>query len=364
MNTMAKEHLNQALELDASLDDAHILLGHLALAEEEQDQAIEHFERVAGKFPETALTLATLHEQSGNTAETRQWASQAAQEFDKRATSAAQGSEAQTQAIIQWALATSLNKEYAEALARLQRAYQESTNAKLGSAIGSIFAQWSLDTLSGGSSAADDKAPAVGLRRLQHAMQWAPMDHTVLSLIAGLAGLDKNASWQLENSTLETLLAQGEAPWLLHWIIGLQAWKQDDSIQGEDPDNNHLALAMRLNPGSAPILPRVIQFAYTRDQLASQEAFRLLTVVEHEGQSANSKAIFAEIRGMLFAGEEEWQEAIDYFQQALAANERPDLHHVIAKAYEQVGDKRQATLHRRKAEELSDTKDAPSWREW
>ncbi len=348
--SLAKRELERALEVDPSLSEAHALLGELYAQEGEVAKAIESLERGAS-IPEAAFSLARLHDRADNELERARWARQAAEAFAVREMAAEAGSEGQRHALVLHARALAVGKRYEEALSKLQPLYGEGQDARVNAAIASVCARWSRALLE--AEELQDAGEAMirlvkSVRLLRQAVDLAPAEPTTVAVLAEITGL-VDVPWQLSEDDLRTMLSEGKAPWLLHWIAGIRAWKADLGRE----EKVHLAIALDQNPMTTMLAAWAVRQACEQDHLDVEEGCRLLAGLQSMDQKPAARFAIAEVRGSLLVRKELWSQAIVAYEAALAINEeRVDLHWALVHAHEQNGNREAAARHREMAEQL------------
>ena len=161
----------------------------------------------------------------------------------------------------------------------------------------------------------------------------------------------REASWELKAKPLDELLAHGQTPWLLHWLAGVRAWKE----QLNRGKKAHLAIALELDSMTTAVLAHTVYQMCIHGDLTLEDGFRILSVAAALDKT-DSASIIDEVRGALLSRERSWIAAIVAYKAALATSgqdRRPDLHRALAQAYKKAGQESEASIHRRRAEELS-----------
>jgi predicted Zn-dependent protease len=146
-------------------------------------------------------------------------------------------------------------------------------------------------------------------------------------------------------STLRSLLAVGNNPAMIHFVLGADAWEREHI----DEARMHWEQAHQLNPR----LPEVANnlawlYAMRTNPPDLPRALRMINLVL---EGFPTQARFKGTRGHILAKMERWKEALPDLEASLTVYpDDPNLHQVLATAYERLGDPEMAKEHRRRAE--------------
>ena len=334
----ATDHLLRALQgeiKDRQL--AHVLLGELYFAAGKLDLAQTHLSKGLQSRPVTRLRLARLYELRGDRERARREAVIAAEHFMARTKKDLNDHFAR----LAWAEAVAFLEQFADAATILEEGWAISQKAEFRVALGMVYASWCDYQVRVKGGKDHDQ-----LTLVQKGLSYDPSNTALLNrllkvLTAGGPDADK------ARSTLQSMLARGEAPGVVHFALGVDAWHagQRQRAQLHWERATELApyltlatnnLAMLLMEGDPPQLPRALQL--------------INLVLDKAPDNPN----FRDTRGRIYAKMGKWREALDDLEAALtAAAANPSLHRCLASVYDHLGDQHMAAEHRRQADELT-----------
>ena len=312
-------HLRAALSSPLRVD-ASVMLGRVYAKREEHDKAIRLLETVTKVKPEVELILGQLHEQLGDQGRAKRHAETAVRHFSKQLKADTQDHKIRIalvqslQIVGHWRAAEALLIEglkieparFQEPLAALYVSHYDSLRPVL-------LAQrlWLVD----------------------RALAIAPNHAGALQRLAELTKDESTASM------LSMLLARGGAAAVSHVLLAMRA-ADEGAANLQDV---HLKQAHRANKHTAPILNN-LAWVFLRDESEDVERARL--TVDMALQLAPNQPHIRYTRGNVFIRLQQWNEAIEDLEFALAALDTPAAHELLAEAYEQLGDPANAALHR------------------
>jgi Flp pilus assembly protein TadD len=339
----AESHIVQAL--DGELEDrdaAHALLGELYLAHNHLELAQLHFTKAVRTKPRVHTRLAQIFAQRGDRERARGEAQLAVSYYQARAKADLQDRDAR----LRWAEARTFLEDFGGAVAILEEGWAATHDDVYRLALARVYLGWS--EFAGREEKPD---PGLRLRLLQTGLECDPTDQDLLQRLLAVTRIDGPEA-DKARATLEGLLARGQAPAMVHFALGLDAyqhgkldearvhWERAQQLSPQTPSiaNN---LACLLSEGQSPDLPRALDLA----NLALQ----------HAPNDPN----FHDTRGRIFARMGKWQEALDDLEAALpAAPDSPKLHQALAEVYDHLGARGMAARHQRLAEEHRSDKKA------
>ncbi len=336
----AKSHLNQVLEDDPKNAYAHYFYSELFKRLGDLDNAIRHLERVASKTSDLRLKLAAYYEIRGDTDLSRSEAKLVVKDL---AHQIRENQSADINAWTQLAGAHLLMREYAQAADIMKEAVTKFDNAACRLFLGRIYVRWSDELFRTNSQ---DVAGRMQL--LQQAILIAPDEPEALQRLVQIAnaegeGADEAQRW------LNEALVDGEAPAVIHFILGTMA-----AGKGDLPTAlRHLDQANSLNPRTGVTLNNL---AFVLAHMQPPDLPRALEMSMQAVRIAPNSAAFLETRGQIYAQMGSHSEAITDLEQALKRitnlSTRINAHESLATCYEALGDAQLAKLHHEKAEEL------------
>ena len=312
----AESHVLHAL--DGELEDrdaAHALLGELYLAENNLEQAQLHFTKAVRTKPRVHMRLALIYAQRGDKDRARGEAQLAISYYQARAKADLKDREAR----VRWADAKAFLEDFPAATAILEEGWSATHDDVYRVALARAYLAWA------NFLGRDDKAD--------------PGDR--LLALTRIEGPEADKA----RAALQGLLARGEAPAMVHFALGLDAYQHGNLDQARvhweraqqlDPKAPTIAnnLAVALLEGKNPDLPRALDLANM--------------ALERSPNEPN----FRDTRGRILARMGKWQEALDDLEAALpASSDNPRLHQALAEVYDHLGDRDMAARHQRLAEE-------------
>jgi Flp pilus assembly protein TadD len=339
----AEAHVLHAL--DGELEDrdaAHALLGELYVANGQFDQAQLHFAKAVRTRPRVHMRLAVLYAQRGDRERARGEAQLAISYYQARAKADLQDREAR----VRWADAKAFLEDFPGAAGVLEEGWAATHDDVYRVALARVYLAWA-DFL-GRDGKAD---PGDRLRLLERGLAYNPADQGLLDRLLAATRV-QGPEADKARADLQGLLARGEAPAMVHFALGLDAYQHGNLDQARvhweraqqlDPRAPTIAnnLACALLEGKNPDLPRALDLA----NLALQ-------------RSPNDPN-FRDTRGRILARMGKWQESLADLEAALPGSpDNPRLHQALAEVYDHLGVRDMAARHQRLAEEHQPEKKA------
>jgi Flp pilus assembly protein TadD len=190
------------------------------------------------------------------------------------------------------------------------------------------------------------------VRLLERAVKYGPKDTRVANRLAILAAKEGDEARRAQ-SLLKEVLARGIAPAVVHQILGTLA-----SNRGENETAIfHLEQAYRLKPNMLVVLNNL---AWTLAKNAPPQLDRALKLANAAVELSPDDPHVRDTRGRILAALGQYKEALVDLEIALPAmREDPEIHHVLADLYEDLGDEELQQTHQRLAEEIENREMTP-----
>ena len=281
----AEEHLQLALNDNSSAIQAHLLLGQRLLATGRGQSAEPHLLKAAETWPELRLTLAHWYSSRNRNEEAKNQATSAAGTFKELA----EHDRGHPTAHIHWAEALVLLKQFPQALAVLEGG-PESSRQSYRQARAQVYALW-VESLDNEHSNNAEQAMALIQQGLQEDQQNAALLQRMLN------GTKRSGNeGDKARRALETLLAEGKSPPILHLMLGIDQWQQGNRAGGlQHVEQAYLAspqapliannLAWMLANGDPPDLPRAARVDRVCAQARAESAQISQYARPHSGQA-------------------------------------------------------------------------------
>jgi predicted Zn-dependent protease len=337
---VARLHLRHALNGELEERDAAVgLLGQVYLAEKDYVQAEMYLAKAVKAYPELRLKRAQMHDRLGNAREAKHEAQLAVEYFQARAKSDL----GDVRARLTWADGLTFLTRFPEAAAVLKEGLEAGPEPPARSAyraaLGMVYAAWLRQR--DGDARAD---AAEKFRLLSEGLRYDDSNAALLGRLADLARIQGPEADQARE-TLQALLAQGDGSPLVHFALGVDAWRRGDAASAEV----HLKAAQRL----APNLPVIANnLAWVLAQGKADDLPRALELSNLALQRAPNQPAFHGTRGEILVRLGKWNEALTDLEAALPASPKdPRLHRSLAEVYAQLGDPAMSAKHRRQARE-------------
>lgn len=330
----AEAHLLRALE--GELEDrseAEALLGQLYLNLGKFDRAEPYLQRAASERPQLRLALARLYAAQGAREPARAEARQALEYFR----GAAQLDLHDHQARLLWAEAALFLEDFAGTVSILREGLTGTAASLYRPALAKAFVAWA-DHL-----AADPKAsPTDRLALLEQALRYDP-SHPDLIMQLWAFTKAKTEAADKARETLHDLLATGKATGLVHLALGMDAWDRGQSDQALF----HLEQAYRLAPHLGVVANNL---AWVLANSHPPDLTRALSLINSVLERWPNDPMLRDTRAFILGKQGKWKEALADLQVALpAVAERPEIHHRLAEAYDQLHMPEMADRHRQLA---------------
>jgi Flp pilus assembly protein TadD len=341
----AEGHVLRAL--DGELDDrdaAHALLGELYLANGQLDQAQLHFGKAVRTKPRVHMRLALVYAQRGERERARGEAQLAISYYQARAKADLQDREAR----LRWADAKTFIEDFPAAVGILSEGWTATHDDVYPVALARVYLVWS-DFVS-----RDEKAdPGDRLRLLEKGLEYNAGDLGLLERLLAVTQI-KGPDADKARAALQTLLARGRGSAMVHFALGLDAYKRGES----DEARVHWERAQQLDPRSPAIANNL---ACVLLDASEPDLPRALDLANMALAGSPNDANFRDTRGRIFARMGKWREALPDLEAALSGTpDNPKLHQALAEVYDHLGAREMAAQHQRLADATPpDKKPAP-----
>lgn len=338
----ADQHLSAILRQHPDHVEAHRLLAGLAVSLGNGTKAIKHLRPIVEKYPETRIALARLLDASGNDEDARHEATRCFEFYKQTLPGRMADSENPPSAAewVNWASSAALLDRYPEAAAILVDARKVCEEQDvLRNGLATVFLEWStwLDRQ-------DDQNLNKQLELLGQAVEVAPNHPQVLGRLGSMLDRGDETPEKVE-AILRKILIDGDAPAIVHFLLGTLAAKRNDSEGAE----SRLQQAKRLNPGT-PVVLNNLAWVIGRDEKRVEEALGLVDqAIKLDPYQPN----FRETRGQFLIRLGRWRDGIADLEIAnRSLRNRPAIHKSLAEAYDKIGDKNLAEEHRKRYQAL------------
>jgi tetratricopeptide (TPR) repeat protein len=150
-------------------------------------------------------------------------------------------------------------------------------------------------------------------------------------------------------SLLESLLARGEQPPVVHMALGLRSWERGDAADAEW----HFQHAYELDGSLAGVANNV---AWVMSHREPPDLERALSIISTVLERWPDEPHYLDTRGEVYLRMRRWAEAVADLEKALPSlRDDPRVHRSLAEAYERLGNTGVARHHRDEAKRLEGT---------
>jgi len=330
----AAQHLKQVITLDPASLVANELLGRIYVRLGQWELAEKYLSAVVSPRPETALLLAAVLKAEGDAMGARSWAERAAK-FHREKVEASKLDDPPNR--LAWADAMAMLEDYSSAFVILETGWRQFENKVYLSPMGEVCALW-VDAIA--KNNANDLAGQILL--IQRGLDYAPQNETLLKRLIALTHLEGKAATSAR-ATLNRMLTEGKATAMLHFALGIDAWRYNEREEAR----KHFTLAF----DTASQLP------YVANNMAMILAIgdrpdlpKALAIIESVLAKFPDNPSFRETRGEILVRLSRWQEAVADLEFALPRVASPQATHTaLAVAYRGLGMRELAAEHERLA---------------
>lgn len=332
-----ERHLLRAIQISTNVNQTMVAqraLADLYIALQQFDEASELIEELANHIPAERLRLARIHRTRGDEVRAESQANSAKDYFLARVE---QGSEVAAD----WQNLTEayfLLEEYEDAVALLLRSITVfEDQLPFRRLLARAYVGWSRQI------PADEFARRLEL--LERAAEAYPSDEFVLLALLALSIESNGPEGEAAQARLREALATGDAPVVVHTIIGTNA-----AING-DAELARFHLDQALQQGQ--VTPMVLNNLAHILAFGPQHDYEAALALIDQALTIRSDPRMHDTRGQILVRLQRWPEAISSLETALRdMTDYAPLHQSLAEAYAAVGQVELAELHRRKLEEL------------
>ena len=220
----------------------------------------------------------------------------------------------------------------------IARAKKDEDKRNLSISMGDAIVAWISHLENSGAASTMDRVQI--LKMLQSALQYAPNNPRVLTLVADqvLATMDEDSE---EMSVLRRALVSGASPGIAHFIRGTAALMKNDMKRAE----TSLELAAKELPRSGAILNNLAVVISMKDDNNLERALQISESAIKMSPGATPH--FYETRGQILFRMERYTDAIPDLEKALKVTSlAPDAHKSLAICYDKIGESDIANMHR------------------
>jgi tetratricopeptide (TPR) repeat protein len=334
----AERHLLYALQGETKDKElAHVLLGEVYFAEGKLDLAEPHLAKALKARPVTRLRLARLYALRGDRERARREAVIAADYFQARTKLDLTDHFAR----LAWADATAFLERFSDAAAILEEGWAVSQRVEYRIAQGMVYASWCDYQVRVKGGKDHDQ-----LALVQKGLSYDPNNTLLLNRLLTVltTGGDDVAT---ARSALEKMLARGEAPGVVHFALGVDAWHRGQREQAQ----LHWERATELAPYLTLAANNLAMLLMEADPSQLPRALQLINLALDKTPASLN---FRDTRGRIYAKMGKWREALADLEAALTRNaDSPSLHRTLATVYDHLDVQTMAEEHRRQADQLS-----------
>lgn len=335
----AEAQLLRVIHLQPSQLEAQALLGQLYLSSGRPDLAEPHLILVARAAPAMELPLAKAHSLQGHVREADRIGRRAEEYFRRQV----ERNSNDLQARLNWAEALMFLEEYSRAVDVLSQGMVLSEDRIFRRALARVQIAWA-DSL----AKRPGSTPGEQFKLLEAGLRADPNEMMLFDRIMRLIQSSSDTAGQVRQSLIECL-ARGEAPALIHLLLGTEAGERGDTEQALQ----HLKRAHEIDPNMSIVANNLAWFMAHADPPELSKSLALIETVTERWPKVPE---FRDTRGQIRLKRGDWEGALSDFEFALPAmaNNRR-LHESLAKVYRQLNVPDLAAQHERLAKTLEET---------
>jgi Tfp pilus assembly protein PilF len=330
---LAEQHLTRVVKLQPEAVEAHIMLAQIYMRNSQFDKAEKHFLAGARVRPEIGLMLAGLYKERGQKENQLFWCQRSAKYFQGQL----EADSGNHPARLNLAEAKLLGGQFAEARTLLQQGLALSNADVYKTRLAKNSIVW-FDSLPNETDA--DRGQRLAL--IEEGLKYDPKNTELLSRLIDATSLEGDEA-DKARTVLQGILAQGKATGPLHFMLGVDALKQEKN----ELALHHFDQAFKLTPQMPDVANNL---AWMLAHKEKPDLPRALDMIDSVLKRQPKDARYRETRGQILAKMARWKEALDDLSAALP--ELPDekgLHATMAEAYRQLGFKDLAEQHQKLA---------------
>ena len=332
---LAESHLVRALHLEPENLEAQVLLGQIYVASQRYDEARPLLAQAQRVLPQLSLLLAKTYAVEGFTEQARRSGQQAQQYFK----SVVERDPNNQEARLSWAEATMFLEEFSEAVEILTHGARMTGDDVYRVALARVYLGWA------DKFGETDEDLVKKLRLHEAALKMNPREMLIFDRIMKV--LKDGRTADDARAMLTTILAEGQAPALVHLLLGTDAGERGEREKAV----YHLQRAYEIDEKMSIAANNLAWHLAQSDPPQLEEA---LTLIDNLTQQFPEVAHFRDTRGHILVKMGRWREAIADLEAALPSmRTNIETHQALAEAYREVGLDELATEHTRIATELA-----------
>lgn len=296
---LAESHLLRAIQLQASNVEAHAMLGQLYMSTARPSLAQDHLAIAVRENPALLLSLAKAHSLQGHKREAERYGVRAEEFFRGQAAKNFDDATAR----LNWAESLMFLEQFQRAVDILKQGLALNENAAYRTALARVYVNWS-DTL--GKDPAVD--PSDQFKLLAEGLRIEPNEVQLFNrMMLLLKGKERSAN-EIRKSLIG-MLARGEAPALVHLMLGTDAGQRGDTQDAV----YHLKRAHERDPNIMVIVNNLAWYLSHSEAPDLEAALKLIDLAIAQQPAPQ----FRDTRGEIQMQLGNWESARDDFEAAL-----------------------------------------------
>jgi len=312
------------------------LLAELYASLGEDNAAVRLWRALAAQNPNYHVRLAQFFAAKGDVARCRKEASRAIEQMRSRAAGNGRHPPFARAALAE---AYRLNGQFAQAVATLKQGLAEARSdterRRYRHALAKCYLAWWTAKQRG-------QQAQTAFNLIRQALEYDPWYPDAIARLVQLARTRGQIGRQAK-SLLDNMLAKGDMPATVHFILGNDAWLRGD----HEKARLHLSLAYKLDPGMTDAANNL---AWALAHSDPPELKRALTLIEEALKRSPNNPSYRDTRGNILALMGKWEAALADLEFALRSHPGdPELHATLADVYDHLGMGRLADQHRQLA---------------
>jgi predicted Zn-dependent protease len=333
--TVIERHLRLLLQTDADHDEAHVLLGNVYWRVGQWARAQDQLRQVQTERPEILYLMAQAAAFQGNPETAKNYAEAAGRLLRQQIAREKDVIEAE----LQLAAVEAFLRRHEQAAELLQNGWERTNDPRYRESLIQLLGAWFQLTPLGDT----ERRLAV----VQQALALDKDDPAVLRCIAGLAVTQAEGREEVQR-LVEGILSDASSPAAAaaHFVLGTFASNAGDLEKARF----HLEQAYQAMPDQASVANNLASVLIDAVPPDLERALELANIAV---TASPNRPEFRGTRGRVMLKMRRWKEAasdLEYLMKAMKDN--PQLHRMLARAYEELGDSMRAEKHRERAENL------------